>query len=121
MADIGTVTVNLSPTIDTDALAASIRTAVADAFEQVAAELRAEVPATRWTIGQELTAADLDLLPVGAVVVDGDNDKSVKHPDGTPWFSREVRRWSRDDVGPGATLPSSIVADYPPVTLVSLP
>lgn len=138
MADIGTVTVNLSPTIDTGALAASIRSAVADALEQVAGELRAEVAAgpsvpayptlPHWKSGAQLTAGDLDLLPIGAIVRDRDGDVATRHPDGEIYpyspSPTERRRWVRVSGRTGnrqGDFPSSAVADFAPVTLVSLP
>jgi len=126
MADIGTVIVNLSPTIDTGALAASVRSAVADALEQVAGELRAEVPAAatpRLAPGSSLTIDDLETLPVGAVVRDGDGDIAYRVEDNGSGHSRDypgVARFVRDE-GRLADLASELVASYGVVTLVSLP
>jgi len=87
-----------------------------------AVEEQTAVEKPRWAVGQELNRADLDELPVGTTVVDGDGDHAVRRPDAPPYAGTiEPRRWTRDLSGDPARLPSRVVAAYPPVTLVSLP
>jgi len=113
-----TVPVTIRPEVDTAALEASIRAAVASALRTVADELSPEKDADepRWAVGQELTTADLEALPVGAHVEDRDGDPCWKRPASTGLS------WNRNggpDEAPFLTAQS--VALHAPVTLVSLP
>jgi len=128
MADIGSITLKLDPpVIDIPALEASVRSAIADALEQLAAEVRGEEPAepTRWNRGAVLTIEDLEELPVGAVVVDGDGDSSEKRSPAEPHYpGGDIPCWADPGAvvdGPDWLLTSTYVASFPPVTLVSLP
>jgi len=133
MADIGSATIKINPVIDIPALEASVRSAIADALEQLAAEVRAEEPTSRWTIGQELTVIELEALPAGSVVKDADGDLARRLPDeqsgfqeGDDYFDGRqcyLRPEFDDYSGSLSTVAISagLVASYGAVTLVSLP
>lgn len=83
-------------------------------------------PAPRWTVGQTLSLDELDALPAGAVVGDRDGDKSTRldTEEECTYGDAERATWSRR-LGAravvGTKLPARVIANFPPVTLVSLP